>query len=139
MNNKQPIISTYDRTRLQEVIDTMKAQSGKQEWARGDALQDKLNASNVVEPADVPPDVITMNSIARVRDNESNQEGVYNLVFPSDSKPLEGRVSVLSSLGLALFGSRVGQVIEWNTPKGTRHLDVIGLINQPEAAQHWTW
>jgi regulator of nucleoside diphosphate kinase len=116
----------------------MKAQSGKREWTRGDELQRKLTEAAAMEPAEIPDDVITMNSIARVRDKESKQEGVYNLVFPSDSKPLEGRVSVLSSLGLALFGSRIGDVVEWETPKGLRRLEVIGLIYQPESAQHWT-
>ena len=138
MSKKQSVISKFDQDRLQEVIDTMKAQSGKREWSRGDELQRKLNESMAVEPAEIPPDVITMNSIARVRDKESKQEGVYKLVFPSDSKPLEGRVSVLSSLGLALFGSHIGDVVEWETPKGLRHLEVIGLIYQPESAQHWT-
>ncbi|MEA3365492.1 MAG: GreA/GreB family elongation factor [Candidatus Hydrogenedentes bacterium] len=138
MKKEHTVISDYDQARLQDVIDTIKAQSGKREWARGDELQKKLDASKIVEPADVPPDVITMNSIARVRDKNSDQEGIYNLVFPSDSKPLEGRVSVLSSLGLALFGSRIGDTVEWDTPKGTRHLEIIGLIYQPEAPQHWT-
>ncbi|HOD49305.1 MAG TPA: GreA/GreB family elongation factor [Candidatus Hydrogenedentes bacterium] len=138
MSKKEAVISNFDQARLQEVIDAMKAQSGKRQWSRGDELQHKLTASKVLAPTEVPPDVVTMNSIARVRDKESNQEGVYNLVFPSDSKPLEGRVSVLSSLGLALFGSRIGDVVEWETPKGVRLLEVIGIIYQPEAARHWT-
>lgn len=138
MSKKKSVISKFDQARLQEVIDTMKAQSGKREWSRGDELQKRLTESTAVEPAEIPPDVITMNSITRVRDKESQQEGVYNLVFPSDSKPLEGRVSVLSSLGLALFGSHIGDVVEWDTPKGVRHLEVIGIIYQPEAARHWT-
>ena len=50
---------------------------------RGDELQRKLNESMAVEPAEIPPDVITMNP-SRVRD-KVKQEGVYNLVFPSDS------------------------------------------------------
>ena len=55
MSKKQSVISKFDQDRLQEVIDTMKAQSGKREWSRGDELQRKLNESMAVEPAEIPP------------------------------------------------------------------------------------
>ena len=138
MSKKETVISEFDQARLQEVIETLKAKSSERQWARGDKLQEKLASAKAVAPEEVPADVITMNSIARVRDLESEREGVYNLVFPSDSKPLEGRVSVLSSLGIALFGCRIGDEVEWNTPKGRKHLKVVGIIYQPEAARHWT-
>lgn len=138
MSEKEAVISEFDRARLQVVIDTIRAQSGTRQWARGDKLQEKLTTSTTLAPSEIPADVITMNSIARVRDLESQKEGVYNLVFPSDSKPLEGRASVLSLLGIALFGSRIGDVIEWNTTKARRSLEVVEIIYQPEAARHWT-
>jgi len=138
MSKKESVISEFDRARLREVLDTIRAQSGIRQWSRGDRLQEKLTTSTTLAPSEIPADVITMNSIARVRDLESQKEGVYNLVFPSDSKPLEGRVSVLSSLGIALFGSRIGDVVEWDTPKARRSLEVVEIIYQPEAARHWT-
>jgi regulator of nucleoside diphosphate kinase len=138
MSEKGAVISEFDRARLREVIDTMRAQNGMRQWSRGDRIQDKLTTSTTLDPSEIPADVITMNSIARVRDLKSQKEGVYNLVFPSDSKPLEGRVSVLSSLGIALFGSRIGDVVEWDTPKARGSLEVVEIIYQPEAARHWT-
>ena len=138
MSRKGTVITEFDKTRLQEVIETLKAKSSGHQWARGEELQQKLTSAKALAPESVPADVITMNSIARVRDLESEREGVYNLVFPSDSKPLEGRVSVLSSLGIALFGCRIGDEVEWDTPKGRKHLKVVGITYQPEAARHWT-
>ena len=138
MSKKETIISEFDQTRLQEVIEELKAESSGRQWPRGDELQEKLVSAKAVAPEKVPADVITMNSIARVRDLESKREGVYNLVFPSDSKPLEGRISVLSSLGVALFACRIGDEVEWDTPKGRKLLKVVGIIYQPEAARHWT-
>ena len=138
MSKKETIISEFDQTRLQEVIEELKAESSGCQWPRGDELQEKLVSAKAVAPEKVPADVITMNSIARVRDLESKREGVYNLVFPSDSKPLEGRISVLSSLGIALFACRIGDEVEWDTPKGRKLLKVVEIIYQPEAARHWT-
>ena len=138
MSKKETVISEFDRARLQEVIETFKAKNSEAQWARGDELQEMLASAKAVAPEEVPADVVTMNSIARVCDMESEREGVYNLVFPSDSKPLEGRVSVLSSLGVALFGCRIGDEVQWDTPKGRKNLKVVGIIYQPEAARHWT-
>ncbi|MCL4218603.1 MAG: GreA/GreB family elongation factor [Candidatus Hydrogenedentes bacterium] len=138
MSEKEAVISEFDQARLQEVLDAIRAQSGIRQWSRGDKLQEKLTNSTALAPSEIPADVITMNSIARVRDLDSRKEGVYNLVFPSDSKLLEGRVSVLSFLGIALFGSRIGDVIEWNTTKAHRSLEIVEIIYQPEAARHWT-
>jgi len=138
MSKKVSVISEFDQTRLLEVLETLKEEGGGRRWARGDKLREKFASAKALVPEEIPPDVITMNSIVRVRDLESEKEGVYNLVFPSHSKPLEGRVSVLSSLGIALFGCRIGDELEWDTPKGCKLLKVIGLIYQPEAARHWT-
>lgn len=132
------IISEYDFSRLAEVIRDIRVENAGRSWPRGDELERLLSDATKVTPQEVPADVVTMNSITRVRDVESEKEGVYNLVFPSDSKPLEGRVSVLSNLGIRLFGSRIGDVVDWETPNAVRRIEVIGLIYQPEAAQHWT-
>ncbi len=98
----------------------------------------KLHSAKVVAPKKVPMDVITMNSIVGLRDLESRRERVCNMVFPSDSNPLEGRISVLSSLGIAMLGCRIGDVIEWQTPMGRRRLRIAAVIYQPEAAGHWS-
>ncbi|GMV92505.1 MAG: hypothetical protein AMXMBFR82_22830 [Candidatus Hydrogenedentota bacterium] len=139
MSKKNAVISEFDKARLQEVIDSIRAQSSdNRPWSMGDKLQERLTTSEALDPKDIPADTVTMNSIVRVRDLDTDKVGVYNLVFPSDSKPLEGRISVLSSLGIALFGSRIGAVVEWETPKAHKNLEIVGIIYQPEAAQHWT-
>lgn len=132
------IISEYDFERLMDIIREFRVENAGRAWPRGDELEAFLNSAAKVKPQEIPDNVVTMNSITRVRDVETKKEGVYNLVFPSDSKPLEGRVSVLSNLGIRLYGSRIGDVVEWETPQGIRRLEVIELIYQPEAAAHWT-
>ena len=37
-----------------------------------------------------------------------------------------------------LMGCRIGDGIEWETPKGRKLLRIVGVIYQPEAAGHWT-
>jgi regulator of nucleoside diphosphate kinase len=41
---------------------------------------------------------------------------------------------VLTGLGASLLGSRVGDVVEWDTRRGPRRLKVERILFQPEAA-----
>ncbi|MFO0653440.1 MAG: GreA/GreB family elongation factor [Polyangiales bacterium] len=61
------------------------------------------------------------------------------LVYPWDADELTGRLSVLSPLGSALLGLKVGDTIAWSLPDGTAvDVRVIALLYQPEAAgDHW--
>lgn len=138
MSMQAPVINELDRSRLKAVIEKLRSENFNAPWANGDALETKLAAAAALPPPEVPADLVTMNSVVRVRDTETGREERYTLVFPSESRPLEGKVSALSTLGLALFGARIGDTVEWNTPKGTRRMQVIALEYQPEAAKDWS-
>ena len=65
---------------------------------------------------------------------ESGEETAYTLVFPADARVEENRISILSAIGTALIGYRVGDVIEWQVPSGKKRLKVEGILYQPEAS-----
>jgi regulator of nucleoside diphosphate kinase len=138
MSKRDLVISEFDRVRLEELIEKLTGQNDKHSWPNGEKLSDKLTSAKVVAPTQIPADVITIDSIVRVLDLETKRESVHNLVLPSGSNPLEGRISVMSSLGIALLGCRIGDEIEWQTPTGLKLQRIVGVIYQPEAAGHWT-
>ena len=85
------------------------------------ALQDELVRAEVLEPARMPNDVITMNSVALVQVSDadgSRQEHELTLVFPQEADAGAGRISIMAPVGRALLGLSVGQSIDWNTPQG---------------------
>ena len=102
------------------------------------ALQDELVRAEVLEPAQMPNDVITMNSVAQVQVTDadgSRQEHELTLVFPRDANADAHRVSILAPVGSALLGLRVGDVIDWPMPGGrSARLQVLAVRYQPEAA-----
>ena len=99
------------------------------------ALQTELERAEVVEPRDVPGDVITMNSTARFRDETGGEERELTLVYPRDADGSPDKVSILAPVGSALLGLRVGDAIEWPVPGGrTIRLSVLSIRYQPEAA-----
>ncbi len=126
---KPPIIlSRVDHERLERLLD---AQSRRLDL---DALRDEIERARVVEPHEVPPNVVTMNSTVRFASEDTGEETEVTLVYgPTD--PGKSQVSVLAPVGSALLGLAVGDVIDWPMPNGrTSRLRVVGITYQPEAA-----
>jgi regulator of nucleoside diphosphate kinase len=122
-------ITAADMKRLRPLIEAMKD-------SRDDlsSLQAELDHAQVVARTEVPPDVITMNSKARIRDLKTDEEMTYTLVFPDQADIEQGRISVVAPIGTAMLGQKIGDEFEWQVPAGSVRLRVEAVIYQPEAA-----
>jgi regulator of nucleoside diphosphate kinase len=95
-----------------------------------EALENELGRASVVEAADVPPEVVTMNSIVRFIEDKSGAESQLTLVYPHQTGP-DDTVSILAPVGGALLGLSVGQSILWQVPGGREiSLRVLEVIRQ---------
>lgn len=133
MANKEIYITENDIKRLKELI-AVAREFGNEEEKYLFELEKELGRGKIVRPQDIPQDVITMNSKVHLRDLNSNEEFVYQLVFPDDADPSQGRISVLAPIGTALIGYSVGDIIEWEVPAGVAKLKVEKVLYQPEAS-----
>lgn len=133
--NRTITISAFDRKRLLALIDGYEAE----ELDRGSLadLREEIDGARVVEPAEVPPDVVTMNTRLRLTDTDTGVSRVVTVVFPGAADVDEGRISILAPLGTALLGYAVGDVIEWQLPGGLAHFHIEAIEYQPEAAGDW--
>ena len=131
MTAKPPItISSSDLERIESVLDS----SYSKRHPALDQLRDELDRANIVEPEDMPPGIITMNSSARCVDEMSGKEYHFTLVYPSDANVDQNRVSILSPMGSAMLGLAEGQSIDWELPGGRKlKLRVLAVTYQPEA------
>jgi regulator of nucleoside diphosphate kinase len=118
--------------RLRSLIESMK--SSREDLK---ALSAELDQAQVVAPSDIPPDVITMNSKAQVRDLEDDELMTYTLVFPVKANVDEGLISILAPIGTAMLGHQVGDEFEWHVPAGAIRLRVEKVLYQPESAGHF--
>jgi len=126
-------ITRYDMDRLTELIDGLRL-SPKANQANLDLLEKELYRGVLVDPRQIPHDVITMNSKVIITDTESGEKTTYTLVFPSAANISENKLSIMAPLGMALLGYRTGDIIEWPVPSGVRKLKVDKIIYQPEAS-----
>jgi regulator of nucleoside diphosphate kinase len=96
------------------------------------ALPRALARAAVVPAAEVPADVVTMNSRVTYADETAGLRATVKLVYPQGAAG-RGRLSVTSPLGTALLGLREGQEIERHFPLGgRRRLRVEAVLFQPE-------
>jgi regulator of nucleoside diphosphate kinase len=126
------VISSFDKKRLMRLL-----RSGDAAAERREELEDlakEIERGTEVQPQEIPPDVVTMNSTVRVTDVDAGSSHVYTIVFPADADYEKGRISILAPLGTALLGFRAGDVVNWDMPRGIRRLRIDEIIYQPEAA-----
>ncbi len=98
-----------------------------------EALEEEMNRANVVEPTEVPPEVVTMNSTVEFIDDKTGQTFQMTLVYP-DAVTGHETVSIFAPVGSALLGLSVGQSIVWQIPGGRElNLRVPKVVRQPEA------
>ena len=96
-------------------------------------LEAELDRAEIVDPKDIPADVVTMHSKVRLKDLVTGDSNTYSLVFPTEADFAEGKISVLAPIGTAILGFRKGDTIEWQVPSGLRKLKVEEVLYQPES------
>jgi len=131
MNNDVILITEKDLLRLKNILSFQKSDEFEN-------LEIELERAKIITDANVPDDLVTMNSKFRFLNIQDNKEMVITIVYPHESNFAEGKISVLASLGAALIGLREGQEINWMFPDGkTRTLKILEVLYQPEANGHW--
>ncbi len=130
---KKIIITEPDYNRLQRLIESSR-RFRVRDMKHIDTLQEELERATIVEPNEVPDDMVTMNSCVEVRDLNYGRTAVYQIVFPKDADIAKNRISILAPIGTGLLGYQAGVTVEWPFPSGVRRLRILRVEHQPEAA-----
>lgn len=123
MNTRQIYITQQDMQRLRALLEIYTENT--------DLLEEMLDKARLVTPKDVPHNVVTMNSIVRVKDVDTSEEMTFTLVFPG-TRTSNGTVSVLAPAGTALIGRRENDIVERNVPAGRKRMQILEIVYQPE-------
>lgn len=129
----QFIISAVDYARLEPIIrDAVASRSNARQLLC--ALKSKIDQARILEPCDMPGDVVTMNSLVRVRDLETEEVEAYTLVYPTFADITKNFLSILTPVGIALLGHRQGDTVDGVALLGPARLRVEQVEFQPESA-----
>lgn len=129
---KPPItISSLDAERLENLLATLPPTDD----ANHRALLDELARSDIVEPQDIPPGVVTMNSTVRFQIDAPEEQFCLTLAYPKDMNQVENGISILTPIGTALLGLSEGDTIDWPRRDGQMlNVHLLEVLYQPERA-----
>jgi regulator of nucleoside diphosphate kinase len=73
----------------------------------------QLKNSQQVLRRDLPDNVVTVDTRVTIKNHHTNQEHVYVFVGPDKARRKNNTQSILSKIGLALVGCKVGDTVNW--------------------------
>ena len=131
MHQQKIFITKTDYQRLQNLLLSDFTQAiGNKPYLSG--LHAELAVAHIVESEETPADIVTMNSTVRLRDLETDELETYTLVYPQDANIKEGKLSILTPIGTAILGYRIGDQLRSRALAGGSKIRVEEILFQPE-------
>jgi len=95
--------------------------------ARIDALKDKLARAFIVDQSSLPKDAVVFGTRVRIKNLDSGEFEVYDLVGPGDEDYDKNKILVTSPRGQGLLGKKVGDFAEIKVPRGLLKYQIVDI------------
>ena len=95
--------------------------------ARIAEIQSKLSKADVVDTSKINSEVVVFGATVHLLDLETDEKQVYKIVGVDEADVAQKRISVFSPLAKALLRKKVGDVVEFATPKGEKEYEILKL------------
>lgn len=92
-----------------------------------DILTEELRFAKQILRRELPEDVVTVNKKLKYKIKNQDQEFEILLVGPKKAKPKKNKISILSEVGLATVGRKVGEIVTWPTQEGTLEYEILNV------------
>ncbi|MEJ2880876.1 GreA/GreB family elongation factor [Pedobacter sp. GR22-6] len=90
-------------------------------------LAAELREASIFSEEELPDDVVCLKSHTRISNVKTGQEFTFTLVMPEEANIKVGKVSVFAPIGIALFGYRTGDRIQWEMPDGIQEFEILSV------------
>ena len=99
----------------------------RQGWIEGRIaeIEDKMARAQVIDVSRLSGSQVKFGATVTVVDEDTEEEGRYQIVGEHEADVRAGRISLSSPLSRAMIGKEVGDVVEVNTPGGVRAYEII--------------
>ncbi|QDZ00218.1 nucleoside diphosphate kinase regulator [Nitratireductor mangrovi] len=126
--NRKPAI-TITRTDSGRLWRLAESYSGRNP-AVAEELLAELERAKVVDDGRIAADVVRMRSALRFT-SDLGEDRRVTLVFPGEADIAQGKVSILTPIGVALIGLAAGQSIDWTARDGRTHRLTVESVESP--------
>lgn len=87
-----------------------------------------ISTATVIYDKNLDKSILGINSKARIRFIEDEDEVIVTLVTTMDIDPENMRISIESDLGKALSGKKVGDIVEVNAPREKYTIEILQIL-----------
>ena len=103
------------------------AAKDRQGWIEGRIaeIEDRLARAQVIDVSRLSGSQVKFGATVTVVDEDTEEEGRYQIVGEHEADVKQGRISVTSPLSRAMIGKEVGEVVEVNTPGGVKSYEIL--------------
>jgi regulator of nucleoside diphosphate kinase len=128
------LLTRADQDRLRRFISVHEARLAREEEALA-LLSSRVESAQIVDPRDVPGDLVTMHSQLRVRDPDTGRSHVITVTLPME----HGSDSFQRAFTIAaVLGARAGDDMVWRYTGGIRRACIQEVFFQPESRRVWS-
>ena len=99
----------------------------RQGWIEGQIadIEDKISRAQVIDVSKLNGNQVMFGATVTVVDEDTEDEGRYQIVGDHEADVKGGRISLSSPLSRAMIGKEVGEVVEVNTPGGVKAYAIL--------------
>ncbi len=95
--------------------------------ARIDALKDKLARAYIVDRSNLPSDTVVFGTRVTLKDLDSGEEEIYELVGPGDEDYDNNKILTTSPRGQGLLGKKRGDIAVIKVPRGNLRYEIVDI------------
>ena len=99
----------------------------RQGWIEGQIaeIEDKISRAQVIDVTKLNGDQVKFGATVTVVDEDTEEEGTYQIVGEHEADVKQGKISVASPIARAMISKEVGDVVEVNTPGGVKAYEIL--------------
>ena len=90
-------------------------------------LEEQLKIAKVVDESEIKTDEVSIGSKVKVLNINLNKEIDYSVVGSTEADPFNNKISDESPIGKVLIGSKKGNIVQYETPKGLFKLEILNI------------
>ena len=90
-------------------------------------LEEQLKIVRVVDESEIKTDEVNIGNKVKVLNLVLNKEIDYSVVGSTEVDPFNNKISDESPIGKVLIGSKKGDIVQYETPKGLFKLEILNI------------
>ena len=91
-------------------------------------LMTMISTATVIDDSNSDKSVLNINSKAKVKFDDDDEETIVTLVTTMDLDPENMKISIESDLGKALLGRKAGDIVQKDAPGGKYTVEILEIL-----------